>query len=256
MRAIEPRAGGVRVTTDRGMIEADAAIVAAGPWIEALLPRSAGADPGDPPGDGLVCAHRSGAPCAPDRLPVFHACKAATACTTAFHRAAIAPASRSPSTTTATRRSTPKITIEASRRRTRALSVRPSRSMLPAAERAPAQAAKTCLYTMTPDGDFLIDRLPGSPQIIVASPCSGHGFKFAPGDRRDPRRSCDLGRDESRISRFALAALVESKRAGCQACWLGGQLYGLEPPGSPPLLTDSSYRIVVIENFKCLSSVG
>ena len=33
---------------------------------------------------------------------------------------------------------------------------------------------------MTPDGDFIIDRLPGAPNIIVASPCSGHGFKFAP----------------------------------------------------------------------------
>jgi sarcosine oxidase len=33
---------------------------------------------------------------------------------------------------------------------------------------------------MTPDGDFLIDRLPGHPNVIVASPCSGHGFKFAP----------------------------------------------------------------------------
>ncbi len=41
-------------------------------------------------------------------------------------------------------------------------------------------AAKTCLYTMTPDGDFIIDRLPGAPNVVVASPCSGHGFKFAP----------------------------------------------------------------------------
>lgn len=41
-------------------------------------------------------------------------------------------------------------------------------------------AAKTCLYTMTPDGDFILDRLPGEPNVIVASPCSGHGFKFAP----------------------------------------------------------------------------
>jgi sarcosine oxidase len=41
-------------------------------------------------------------------------------------------------------------------------------------------AAKTCLYTMTPDGDFIIDRLPGAPSIVVACPCSGHGFKFAP----------------------------------------------------------------------------
>ncbi len=41
-------------------------------------------------------------------------------------------------------------------------------------------AAKSCLYTMTPDGDFIIDRLPEAPNVIVASPCSGHGFKFAP----------------------------------------------------------------------------
>ena len=33
---------------------------------------------------------------------------------------------------------------------------------------------------MTPDGDFIIDRLPDAPNVIVASPCSGHGFKFAP----------------------------------------------------------------------------
>ena len=44
----------------------------------------------------------------------------------------------------------------------------------------PMVEAKTCLYTMTPDGDFIIDRLPENPNILVASPCSGHGFKFAP----------------------------------------------------------------------------
>ena len=50
---------------------------------------------------------------------------------------------------------------------------------IPAAN-GPLVAAKTCLYTVTPDRDFIIDRLPGAPNIIVASPCSGHGFKFAP----------------------------------------------------------------------------
>jgi sarcosine oxidase len=50
---------------------------------------------------------------------------------------------------------------------------------LPAANGA-LLAAETCLYTMTPDGDFLIDRLPGAENVVVASPCSGHGFKFAP----------------------------------------------------------------------------
>lgn len=37
-----------------------------------------------------------------------------------------------------------------------------------------------CLYTNTPDGDFILDRHPDEPRVILASPCSGHGFKFAP----------------------------------------------------------------------------
>ncbi len=35
----------------------------------------------------------------------------------------------------------------------------------------------TCLYTTTDDRDFVLDRMGG---IVVASPCSGHGAKFAP----------------------------------------------------------------------------
>ncbi|MEU0007975.1 N-methyl-L-tryptophan oxidase [Streptomyces sp. NPDC006314] len=41
-------------------------------------------------------------------------------------------------------------------------------------------AWRTCFYTMTPDGDFLIDRVPDAPAIVRVSACSGHGFKFAP----------------------------------------------------------------------------
>jgi sarcosine oxidase len=37
----------------------------------------------------------------------------------------------------------------------------------------------TCMYTNTPDGHFILDRDPGHPQVIVASCCSGHGFKFS-----------------------------------------------------------------------------
>jgi sarcosine oxidase len=39
--------------------------------------------------------------------------------------------------------------------------------------------ARVCLYTNTADRHFLIDRHPDHAQVIVASPCSGHGFKFA-----------------------------------------------------------------------------
>lgn len=40
--------------------------------------------------------------------------------------------------------------------------------------------AKVCLYTNTPDEDFILDALPGLPHIFVAGGLSGHGFKFAP----------------------------------------------------------------------------
>jgi sarcosine oxidase len=37
----------------------------------------------------------------------------------------------------------------------------------------------TCLYTLTPDQHFIIAPHPQLPQVIIASPCSGHGYKFA-----------------------------------------------------------------------------
>ncbi len=42
------------------------------------------------------------------------------------------------------------------------------------------RSASVCLYTNTPDEHFLIDRHPAHQQVTVVSPCSGHGFKFAP----------------------------------------------------------------------------
>jgi len=38
----------------------------------------------------------------------------------------------------------------------------------------------TCLYTMTPDTHFVVDRHPEWPQVVFAGGFSGHGFKFAP----------------------------------------------------------------------------
>ena len=42
---------------------------------------------------------------------------------------------------------------------------------------SPIGRTDTCLYTLTPDEDFILDRL---GPVVVASPCSGHGFKFVP----------------------------------------------------------------------------
>lgn len=69
----------------------------------------------------------------------------------------------------------------------------------------PAHASATCLYTMTPDRHFVIDRLPTAGSIVVAAGFSGHGYKFAPvigdiladlaigGDTRHPTAFLGLG---------------------------------------------------------------
>ncbi|MDV9173783.1 N-methyl-L-tryptophan oxidase [Streptomyces sp. W16] len=44
----------------------------------------------------------------------------------------------------------------------------------------PVTESLTCLYTMTADRRFIVGEVPGVPQVLVASACSGHGFKFGP----------------------------------------------------------------------------
>jgi len=72
---------------------------------------------------------------------------------------------------------------------------------------------KTCLYTLTPDRDFVIDRLPEHPGIVAALGAA-HGYKFAAlfgkilaGLARDPeRRAPALGHPLFAIDRAALGA--------------------------------------------------
>jgi sarcosine oxidase len=42
----------------------------------------------------------------------------------------------------------------------------------------PTMALKTCMFTNTPDEHFIIDFHPDAGNVLLASPCSGHGFKF------------------------------------------------------------------------------
>ncbi|HWQ14719.1 MAG TPA: N-methyl-L-tryptophan oxidase [Roseiflexaceae bacterium] len=67
----------------------------------------------------------------------------------------------------------------------------------------PTMTLKSCMFTNTPDGHFVIDRHPRHPQVVFASPCSGHGFKFASvlgeiladlAEREETRHSIDLFR--------------------------------------------------------------
>jgi sarcosine oxidase len=60
------------------------------------------------------------------------------------------------------------------------LAVRPFlESHIPEANGA-LRHAQTCIYTLTPDRHFVIDRHPDFPNVAFAAGFSGHGFKFAP----------------------------------------------------------------------------
>jgi len=41
------------------------------------------------------------------------------------------------------------------------------------------RAAVSCLYTTTPDSNFVIEVHPDNDRIMITSPCSGHGFKHS-----------------------------------------------------------------------------
>jgi monomeric sarcosine oxidase len=61
-------------------------------------------------------------------------------------------------------------------------------------------AEASCLYTDTPNDDFVLDRV---GPLVLASPCSGHGAKFAPviGEL-----IADLATGSAPVPRFTLAA--------------------------------------------------
>ena len=176
---VAPDGDGARVRTEHETFAADRVIVAAGPWVRALmrdLPLPVKAvrqvlgwfEPVDTAATGLF---------APDRFPVFllesdlglfygFPADGSDGVKVAQHYQD--GAAVDPDTYDRQVAATDEGTIRAV-----------LKAHLPSAD-GKLLAATTCLYTMAPDGDFIIDRLPTHPQIVVASPCSGHGFKFAP----------------------------------------------------------------------------
>jgi glycine/D-amino acid oxidase-like deaminating enzyme len=65
-------------------------------------------------------------------------------------------------------------------------------------------AHRVCLYTVTPSWDFVIDRLPEDPRIVIAGGFSGHGFKFAPAIGRIVA-GLALDRDAAALPDFTIA---------------------------------------------------
>ena len=67
---------------------------------------------------------------------------------------------------------------------------------------------ETCMFTNTADKHFVIDTHPGYPQVCLASPCSGHGFKFASVIGEIMADLAETGVTRHDISLFRLARLL------------------------------------------------
>jgi len=77
----------------------------------------------------------------------------------------------------------------------------------------PVRTASVCLYTNTPDLHFVIDWLPGTHErVLLLSPCSGHGFKFAPAIGEIAAQLIHRGTCDFDVTPFALARLGVRQR--------------------------------------------
>lgn len=173
--AVEPKGGRVEVVTDRGRYEAGRVVVSAGGWISDLVPALAGKAVPErqvlgwflPKKPELFAMERfpvANADCEGGHYYVFPIWGIPGFKIGLYHhlqeQGDAETLSRVP---TAADEALLRAGMEA---------------MFPEAN-GPALRLSACLFTNTEDEHFVIDSAPGAPEIIVASPCSGHGFKFA-----------------------------------------------------------------------------
>lgn len=173
--------GGVEVRAGGVTYQCQSLVVAAGPWSAHVLELIAGAGGGDRMSIPLevtqeqvtyfTSPHLSAF--APDRFPIWIWMD--DPCFYGF------PVFGEPATKAARDAGGPRVTADSRTfdpdpDQVRAVEAFLSRHLPDAL--GPVLYTKTCLYTLTPDRDFVIDRLPDHPDIWMAIG-AGHAFKFA-----------------------------------------------------------------------------
>jgi sarcosine oxidase len=178
---IEPCEGGVRVVTDRARYEAPNAIVAAGPWVHELVPPEVSRHltvtrqllfwfEARPPVSRFT----------PPEFPVWiWELRDRSQAIYGFPaidgpRGGVKVATEQYESATTPGGVVRAVSDDEKRRMYESLVAPYLRDIGPACIKAVA-----CLYTATPDFHFVIDGHPGIPGAIVASACSGHGFKHS-----------------------------------------------------------------------------
>ncbi|MGI8524610.1 MAG: N-methyl-L-tryptophan oxidase [Pseudolabrys sp.] len=183
MQCFDPRVDKVEVATDRATYAADNIVLAAGPWLPQLLPRRAAlftvrrqllawfrlADAGPT----ALARYR------PDQFPVFYWQVPRKQAIYGFPWIGDGEPAIKLATEQYDAETTPdKVDRTASSAELQSIYADYIADFLPGVSGQCVKSA-VCLYTCVDDARFIVDRLPEHPRVIVASPCSGHGFKHS-----------------------------------------------------------------------------
>jgi sarcosine oxidase len=210
VRAIEPSGSGVRVRTDRGVYEADRAVLAVGSWVRDFVA---------PEQLRLFNVYRQvlswfeleseTADHAPGAMPVYIW---GLNDGNAFYGFPAIDGTREIKVATeqldiATGADEASLDVDPDESRSTYDSV--VARWLPGVSSHCLRAVR-CLYTVTPDANFVIDDHPEVPGVLLVSPCSGHGFKHSAGlgeaiAQRVTAGTSDVDLSPFRLDRFAAA---------------------------------------------------
>jgi sarcosine oxidase len=172
--AVTPSGDGVEVTTESGAERFDAAVIAAGPWVRELVPSL----PVMVERQVMVwLAIGADQTFIPDRFPAWLRLEAAEGNIYGF------PSLDGRSVKLGGHHGGETATPETVRRSVSDADLDPLRLFVTRHLRGVTRhvvKSAVCLYTNAPDERFIVDVHPDSKHIVVLSPCSGHGFKFAP----------------------------------------------------------------------------
>jgi sarcosine oxidase len=200
IRAIEPSSSGVRIVTDRARIDAGSAVIAVGPWIKSILPELK---------TPLRVTRQAMAWFSPRRPVSFQLVHFPVFLMESQHGMHYGFPLDGDGLLKVAKHHHGDETVDPDAYE-RTVSIADENLIrsaladhLPDANGSRVKTA-TCLYTVTPDGDFIVDTLPGYPHIAVASPCSGHGFKFAPVIGEILANLLTQGEPKHEIGRFSL----------------------------------------------------
>ena len=201
---VEPSGGGIRVRTDRGAYDADRVVLAVGPWVRDFVQAEQ---------LHLFNVYRQvlvwfelepdAVDHTPGAMPVFIW---GLNDGNAFYGLPAIDGSREVKVATEqldTATGADDVSLDVDPGEARRLHASLIGRRLPGVS-ARVQRTARCLYTVTPDANFVIDDHPELPGVIIVSPCSGHGFKHSAGIGEAIAQRVTTGTSDADLSPFRL----------------------------------------------------